>query len=153
MVPDLPSAVINLLNRNQPLIQALGQTRGLNAGDPLAISGNTKIWLYFPEGRPTPPWLVYNDIGESTEFFSEGGYLSDGMFQISVFAVKRNDIYRFGKLVYDALNDANLTFADSFLMELRHASTSTRVEEEGYPGFKALYHRIVEFHYKVQSSI
>ncbi len=150
MAADLYSAVISQLRATPSLISALSENT--------AIPGGTKIWMDFAEGQPPPPWLAIVEIGESTEFLSidsasKINYLCDGRFQLSVFATGRKQVRDIAKLVIGALDDSSLTFNDGTLMELRHSSFSAQVEHEVAPGFQAIYHQIVEFHYKIQRSL
>lgn len=145
---DLYSSVITRLRATPSLITALNEDT--------AIAGQTKIWMDFAEGQPAPPWLVIVELGETTEFMSVSdllgtiSYLCDGQFQISVFATGRKQVRDIAKLVIGALDDSSLTFNDGTLMEIRHSSLLAQIEHEVAPEFQAIYHQIVEFHYKVQ---
>lgn len=147
---DLYSAVISQLRASPTLISTIGENT--------SVRGSTKIWMDFAEGKPSAPWIVIVELGESTEFMSADyrgtiNYLCDGRFQVSCYATGRRQARSIASQVVSSLNDADLTFNDGLLMELRHSSFSAQVEHEVAPGFQAIYHQIVEFHYKVQRNL
>jgi hypothetical protein len=127
-------------------------------GEQYASPGLKKLWTDKAEGSPKLPYMVVTEVSETVDYESpdDSGVAHGfglGTLQLSVFAATKIQARQLGELVASCLKDAPLTFADGVLMELRPAGRYFEVEDDVAAGSATLYHRIIDFQYKVQRAV
>lgn len=140
MSVDLVAAVVTQLRSKPALTSSLSENT--------TQANGTKIWADFAEGRPSPPWLVIIELGESVSYDSSGSY-AQGSIQVSVFSVRKKQSRDIGRLVVSALVDSPLLFDNGYLMEFRDSSRTIQVEHAIAPGSPTIYHYIIVFTYLI----
>jgi len=143
---------------NDLLAAIVVQLRGWNnAAIPTLLgetSSTTKIWTDIAMGTPAPPWLVIeeNDALATTETAGDDGvihYISDGQFQVDIFATTKVQARTIRRMVVTALNDADLVNSDAAVLLFRVSNDSSPPVPDTTVGAPQAYHAIALFRYIV----
>lgn len=146
--PDLFAALVAHLRSVPDLVEAFGDS-----------ATTPKFW---PEVAPNTfngapirnPILVYTEIaGVPGNYSSDGSYIEDGTFQISIFADGKQESRDLARSVSAALKDAPLTFSDGTLMFLRRSNWHSPPQPETGPDVPAEYQRVIDFRYMVRRTV
>jgi len=121
------------------------------------LGGTGKVDVDWEAPGTGMPYAVVVPVSEDDEYQSAGADLNDssighGEIQLSIFAGDRDLAFLAGKTAIQILKDAELTFVDGVIREIR-PSSRTWVQEplSGLdPGGSSIFHRVVNFRYAVQ---
>ena len=135
------------------------------------LQGNAACALAFGNSPSTPkfqgiqaatavalPYARILELPADTTFESADGagvihYYEAGELQVDVFATSESQARTLSRLVAAALDDAPLVFATGTCLEIRQSRAFFTPEPDAGPGAAIVYHRVVSFRYRNQSSL
>jgi len=155
---DLADAICVQLRRS-PCAGAFGDTY-----DPGTETGTPKFFADYAE-QVTPPYLWFNEVGETYTYLSPGPsnlrpFLAEGTFVLTIIATPRSLARSLGLMVSSALNDADadaMTWNSAFgvytLRFLRLMSASFLPITEIGVATPAVFARVLTFSYQYEGMI
>lgn len=98
------------------------------------------------------PFIRYVELGESYTYFTRSAgdkqqrqVISDGQFQLSVFAQNRETARQIGRQVMNILDDYKQTYTDGRIMYIEPISAIFIPEPRAGPSTPAVFHRAITF--------
>ena len=122
MATTLPDAILQRL-RASSVAGLVGDTF-----DPDTGLGTVRIGFDYL-GNGALPYVVIQEPGESRTYFTGGGFggstfIADGTLAVEGYSASRDGARTLAKAIAEALNDADLTWTDGRMMNLRAMSTA-----------------------------
>ena len=148
------------------IARAIVDREATQGGDLLANVNPTFAWVRLAQRVPVriaideiPPGLALPyatcvEVGNSRRYTdTAGGYVDSGMIQVAVYAAGKAAARDLADAVADALDDADLEFAEGSLMLLRQESRLAGTEPDRAPGGGAIKSEIRTFTYMFSSGL
>lgn len=117
---------------------------------PGSLSG---VYDEIPPGLALP-YATCVEVGNSRRYTdTAGGYVDSGMIQVAVYAAGKAAARDLADAVADALDDADLEFAEGSLMLLRQGSRAAGTEADRAPGGGAIKSETRTYEYMFSSGL
>ncbi len=158
---DFPAAVIAALQANVACATAFNSSAQTPKFFGTMAARTTASPNTLPGGVTTPPQPPYARVLEvgGDEMWQSGPtsplilYRERGILQIDVFDVSESGARAKSKLIFNVVNDGDLTFADGGLLECRLSRQFFVPEPDPGPGGVAfVFHRVQEYRYVIEYS-